>query len=168
MRSCSLLYQIQSWRTTSYRTAATVYSMYWQPTSIIKSCKFITSSCSLSPTVMQGTPFPFPGPSTVNKFLRRSAFSPNKEIFPMRPNNLTRCIFKTNVPNECRINNKANIYKHIHQKETHFKATNQQCIKRLKCACVCFQLIPRWRVGKVGRKSYWRQKIPNEFEHAFR
>jgi len=49
----------------------------------------------------------------------------------MRPNNLTRCIFKTNVPNECRIDNNATIYERIHEiKENIFKATNQQCIKK--------------------------------------
>jgi len=108
-------YQIPSWRTTHYRTAATAYSMYWQTWPIIKYFNFITSSCSLSPTVMQGTQFPFPSPSVVNTFLRRTEFFPNKEIFPMRPNNLTRCIFKTNVPNECRIENNATIYKRIRE-----------------------------------------------------
>jgi hypothetical protein len=76
---------------------------------------------------MLGTPFPFPGPSIVNTFLRRTDFSPNKEIFPTRPNNLTRCIFKTKVPNECRIVNNATIYKGINKiKEKHFKTTNRQ------------------------------------------
>jgi hypothetical protein len=43
----------------------------------------------------------------------------------MRPKKLTRCIFKTNVTNECPVDNKANIYKRIHEKkEDHFKATN--------------------------------------------
>jgi len=112
--------------------AATAYSIYWQPTSIIKSFNFITSSCSLSPTVMQGNPFPFPCPSIVNKFLRRSAFFPNKEMFTMRPNNLTRCIFKTNLRNESRIENSESIYKSIHDiKEKHFKETNHQCTNKV-------------------------------------
>jgi len=50
----------------------------------------------------------------------------------MRPNNLTRCIFKTKVPNECHIDNNATIYKGIREiKEKHFKATNQQCVKKV-------------------------------------
>ena len=109
---------------------ATAYSMYWQPPFIIKSFNFITSSCSLSPTVMRWTAFPFQGSSIVNRFLRRTDHSPNNEIFPMRPNNLTRCIFKTNVQNECWIRNKPNVYKHIHKHETNFKTTNQQRIKK--------------------------------------
>jgi len=49
----------------------------------------------------------------------------------MRPNNLTRCIFKISVPNECHIHNNPTIYERIHEiKEKHFKATNQQCIKK--------------------------------------
>jgi len=97
------------------------FSVYWQPSSILKYFNFITSSCSLSPTVMLGTPFPFPCPSIVNTFLRRTDFSPNNEIFPMRPNNLTRCIFKTKVPNEYRVDNNETIYKCIHEiKEKHF------------------------------------------------
>ena len=92
---------------------------------------FITSSCSMSPIVMQGTPFPFPGPSIVNTFLRRTALFPNKELFTMRPQKLTRCIFKTNVPNKCRVDNKGNVYTHIYlKKEKHFKATYQQYIKK--------------------------------------
>jgi len=94
---------------------------------MLKSFDFITSSCSLSPTVMPGTPFPFPCPSVVNTFLRRTAFSPNKEIFTMRPNKLTRCIFKSNVPNEWRIDNYATVYERIHEiEEIHFKATNHK------------------------------------------
>jgi len=101
--------------------------MYWQPTSILKYFNFITSSCSLSPTVMKGTPFPFPGPSIVNTFLRRTAFSPNREIFAIRPNNLTRCIFETKVPNEYRIGNNTTTYKCIYDiKEKYFKKTNHQ------------------------------------------
>jgi hypothetical protein len=107
--------------------AATAYSMYYQPPTILNFYNFITSSCSLSPNAMLGTPFPFSCPSIVNTFLRRTAFSPNKEVFTMRPNKLTRCIFKTNVLNECRIDNYATIYKRIHEiKETHFKATNHK------------------------------------------
>jgi len=80
---------------------------------------------------MQGTPFPFPCPSIVNTFLRRTALSPNKKIFPVRSNNLTRCIFKTKVPNECRIDNNKTIYKGIHEiKEKHFKATNHSMHKQ--------------------------------------
>jgi len=49
----------------------------------------------------------------------------------MRPNNLTRCIFKTNAPNECHIEHNENIHKRIHQmKEKHFKATNHQCTNK--------------------------------------
>jgi len=49
----------------------------------------------------------------------------------MRPNNLTRCIFKTKVPNECRIDNNETIYEHIHEiKEKHFKATNHSMHKQ--------------------------------------
>ena len=48
----------------------------------------------------------------------------------MRPNNLTRCIFKSTVQNECRIRNKAKVYKHIHQHKTNFKSTHQQRIKK--------------------------------------
>ena len=101
--------------------------MYWQPPSILKSFNFVTSSCSLSPTELQGIPFPFPSPSIVNTFLRRTAFSPNTEIFTVRPNKRTSCIFKTKVLNKCRINNYANIYRRIYEiKEKHFKATNYQ------------------------------------------
>jgi hypothetical protein len=113
---------------------------------------------------MQGTPFPFPGPSTVNKFLRRSAFSPNKEIFPMRPNNLTRCIFKTNVPNECRINNKANIYKHIHQKKkknTHTFQGNESTMQ--KNAKMRMRILPADTPLKSGES--W-QKVLLETENS--
>jgi hypothetical protein len=80
----------------------------------------------MSPTELQGIPFPFPRPSIVNTFLRRTAFSPSKEIFSMHPNNLTR-IFKTKVPNECRIHNYATIYKRIYEiKEKNVKATDYQ------------------------------------------
>ena len=112
--------------------AATAYSMYWQPPSIIKYMNFITSSCSLLPNVVRGTPFPSPGSSIVKMFLRRTDFSPNKEIFPMRPNNLIRCIFKTNLQNECRIRNKANVYNHIHQNVKNFKTTKHKRIKKYK------------------------------------
>jgi transposase-like protein len=45
----------------------------------------------------------------------------------MRPNKLTRCISKTNVSNEYRIDNYATFYKLIHEiKEKYFKATNHQ------------------------------------------
>ena len=79
----------------------------------------------MSPPEPQWTPFPFPVPSIMNTFL--PAINPNKEIFTMRPNKLTRCIFKTNIPNECRIDNYATIYKRIHEtKEKHFKAKDHQ------------------------------------------
>ena len=114
-----------------FRLTASAYSMYLQPTSILISFNFITSSSSLSPTVMQGTLFPFPCPSIVNTLLRRTAFSLNKEIFTVRPNNLTRCIFKTKITNQCRTDNNGIIYKSIHYiKEKHFKATNHQCTKK--------------------------------------
>ena len=49
----------------------------------------------------------------------------------MRPNNLTRWIFKTKVTNECRVNNNGIIYKSIHViKEKYFNATNLQCTKK--------------------------------------
>ena len=106
--------------------------MYWQPTSILKCFNFLTSSCSLSPTLMEGIPFPFPNPSIVNTFLRRTAFSPNREIFAMRPNKMTRCIFWTKVRNECRIDNNETIYKAIHEiEEKHFKATNHSMHKQV-------------------------------------
>jgi hypothetical protein len=80
--------------------------------------------------VKQGTPFSFPGPSIVHTFPRRTALSPNKEMFAIRPNKLTRCIFKTTILNTCWIENDATVYIRIHEiKENNFKATNQQCIK---------------------------------------
>ena len=117
------------WSITPFRLTAPAYSIYWQPPPILKSFNFVTSSCSPSPTVKQGTSFSFPGPSIVNTFPRRTAFFPNKEIFAIRPNKLTRCIFKTTILNKSRIDNNANIYKRIHEiRENNFKATNQKCI----------------------------------------
>jgi len=49
----------------------------------------------------------------------------------MRPNKIARCIFKTKVSNECRIDNNETIYKRIHEiKEKHFKATNHSLHKQ--------------------------------------
>ena len=49
----------------------------------------------------------------------------------MRRNKLTRCIFKTNVPNKCSVDNYATIYKRIHEmKEKNFKATNHENTKK--------------------------------------
>jgi len=125
--------------------------MYYQPPSILNFYSFITSSCSLSPTVMLGTPFPFPCPSIVNTFLRRTAFSPNKEIFTMRPHKLTRCIFKTNLSNKCRICNNANVDIHTPNKGNTFQG-NESTLrkKRLRYACVTIQLIPRRGEGKFA------------------
>jgi hypothetical protein len=145
----------------SFGLATTAYSMYWQPKSIIKSFNFITSSCSLSPPVMQGTPFPFPCPSIVNKFLRRRAFFLNKEMFTMRPNNLTRCIFKTKVRNESRIENSESIYKRIHDiKEKHFKETNHQCTNK---AIIRTRMQPADTLPKSGEIC---QKVLLETENS--
>jgi hypothetical protein len=49
----------------------------------------------------------------------------------MRPKKLTRCMFKTTVQNKWRVDNKGNVYKHIHEiNEKYFKATYQECIKK--------------------------------------
>jgi hypothetical protein len=102
--------------------------------------------------MVQGTPFPFPCPSIVNTFLRRTVFSLIKEIFTMRPKKPTRRIFKTNVSINCRIRIKPKVYKRLPQiKETHFKGRYQQYIKSLLYACVYIQLIPRRRVEKFAR-----------------
>jgi hypothetical protein len=94
----------------------------------------------MSHTELQGTPFPVPDPSIVNTFLRITAFSPKKDIFTMRPNKLTRCISKTNVSNEYRIDNYATIYKLIHEiKEKHIKATNHQFTNKAK---LCMRIHP--------------------------
>jgi hypothetical protein len=106
----------------------------------------------------------------VNTFFRRTAFSHNKEIFTMRPNKLTLCIFKTNLPNKCRISNNSNVYIHIHQiNEKHFKATNQKHI--LKNAVIRMSTHPddtSWGVGKFARNCYCRQKNRNKYEHSSR
>jgi hypothetical protein len=113
----------------------------------------VTSSCSLSPVVTQGTSFPFPDLSIVNIFLRKTGLSPNREVFTMRFNNLTHCIFKTTVQNACRFSNNATVNKQIYIiNETHFKATNQQYIKKLRYACACAKLIPRWRAADSCQK----------------
>ena len=67
----------------------------------------------------------------MNTFLRRTAFFPNKEIFAISPNKLTRCIFRAIILNKCRIDNNANIYKRIHEiRENNFKATKQNALKK--------------------------------------
>jgi hypothetical protein len=102
---------------------------------------------------MQGTPFRFQCPSIVNPFLRRTVFSPNTEIFPVRPNKLTRYVFKTKVQDKCRVDNNATAYIHIHQ----FKETSQQRIdktqKITRCDSDNLQLTPHRRRGKNYRKS---------------
>jgi len=110
---------------------------------------------------MQGIPFPFQGPSIVNTFRRRNAISHNKEIFAMRPSNLTRCIFKTKVPNECRIYNNGTIYKSIHDiKEKHFKATNHQCTNK---ATIRMRIHPPDTPPKSGEVC---QKVLLDTEYA--
>jgi hypothetical protein len=50
----------------------------------------------------------------------------------MRPNTLTRCIFKTNITNECRVDNYETIYKIIDEiKEKYFKAMNYKSTKNI-------------------------------------
>jgi hypothetical protein len=137
--------------------------MYYQPLSILNFYNSITSSWSLSPTVMQGTPLPFSCPSIVNTFLRRTVFSPNNEIFTMRPNKLTRCIFKSNVLNMCRIENYATIYKRIHEIKKNIsrqRIINSQ--SKLRYACVYIQLIPPQR-GEFAWKCYWDRKFGKSF-----
>jgi hypothetical protein len=90
----------------------------------------------------------------VNTFLRRTAVSPNKEIFTMRPNKLTRCIFNTNVPNECRIDNYATIYKRIHEiNEKHFKATNHQCTNKVTIRMRIHPADTPPKSGKICQKA---------------
>jgi hypothetical protein len=97
-----------------------------------KFLNFVTSSCSLSPIVTQGTPFPFPGPSIVNTFIRRTAFSPNTEIFIMRLNKLTHSIFPNNSASERRIPNKSNLHIQIHQIMKHISTAQQNITIRMR------------------------------------
>ena len=66
----------------------------------------------------------------------------------MRPNKLTRCIFKTKVPNKWRIDNCATVYKRIHEmKEKYFKATNHESTNK---ATIRMRIIPAGTPPKSG------------------
>ena len=87
----------------------------------------------------------------------------------MRPNKLTRCIFKSNVPNECRIDNYSTIYKRIDEiKEKHFKATNHKFTIKATIRMRIHPADTPPKRGEFSRSCNLRQKIRNEFEQICR
>jgi hypothetical protein len=90
----------------------------------------------------------------VNTFLRRSAFSPNTEIFAMRLHKLTLSIFPNNCVSERRIPNKAKPYTHIHQTMKHISTTYQN-------ATIHMRIHPPDTPPKSGEFARWSYRREN-------